>query len=404
MPKKDKKQPKKEYQRVEGGVLDLLAKGTELLIDGKRYVIRESDKPSARGGGEPKTDVYALAMSDDGNARELKISVKADNADFFENKVSASRAEEFLGDEWRSKLEAVTPQLAETVAQRKLIDADKHTVTLGYRLDIMNKKSGTASVPFVTDYDTKLEIITGANASEDKRDAIVGGRQVKDSGVANLVFHADKGLPDDATDLIASCVTAEQEARDMPDMYAAAKAVNLRLDGSGRTRGKEHDDPRDLWAFDTNRPLLIPIHYTVEKDRAKAEVTTNEALQYGARDTYNEARAALEEIGVVYSSDLVDDYTVNIASTGGGDDSHQVRDQKPQESQSLAPKAPGAMASGTGAKSGGATKKQAKPKRRRTRREKAPEGGFEELIEVDGYWRNGHYVKGYTRRKRIRHA
>ena len=30
---------KKEYQRVEGGVFDLLAKGTELLIDGKRYVI-----------------------------------------------------------------------------------------------------------------------------------------------------------------------------------------------------------------------------------------------------------------------------------------------------------------------------------------------------------------------------
>ena len=68
----------------------MLSVGTELTVDGKHYVVTENGKPSC-GSGEPKTDAYARAVADDGTTREFKISVKASNADFFENKISAAR-------------------------------------------------------------------------------------------------------------------------------------------------------------------------------------------------------------------------------------------------------------------------------------------------------------------------
>ena len=98
-------------------------------------------------------------------------------------------------------MKAATPELTEVVSQRQLIDKEGHGMTeagsmiLGWCAAIMNKPSGAASVPFVTDEKTKLEIITGENSSDDKRDALVNGHKVDGSGIANLVFHADNGVP-----------------------------------------------------------------------------------------------------------------------------------------------------------------------------------------------------------------
>ena len=51
-----------------------MLEGTEFVFEGKEYAVVLSGKPTCRKG-EPKTDIYILAESDEGDI-EIKISYK----------------------------------------------------------------------------------------------------------------------------------------------------------------------------------------------------------------------------------------------------------------------------------------------------------------------------------------
>ena len=375
-----KKLTKKEYRSIEDGVINLLSVGTELTVDGKHYVVTENGKPSC-GSGEPKTDAYARAVADDGTTREFKISVKASNADFFENKISAARAEEIFGDEWSDRLKAATPELTEVVSQRQLIDKEGHgrteagSMILGWRADIMNKPSGAASVPFVTDEKTKLEIITGENSSDDKRNALVNGSKVDGSGIANLVFHADNGVPRDASELIARCVTPEQEAKSMPDMYLAAKAVNYRM-----LKNK----------YDGNRPLLISANYQRTDDgKLCIDIDGDHPLEHGATEMFFKLHDTLEECGIKGIEELPDEYETRIGGSGG------------VAAVTSAAKTPSSQKTMKRSESSG-KKKSGNSKKNSTRKKSS--GGrtrvvSEEPVWVEPHMRAGHPVKGHYRKR-----
>ena len=287
----------KMYQEVESTIVDMLATGTHLTHDGREYVIVAGGKPMSPHG-EPKTDAYARAVSDDGNVLEIKVSVKAGNADFFENKISAKRAAEIFGDDWSQMMRDATCKLYDVLTSRQLINKvgrgriEPGSITLGWRCDILNKRSGDASVPFVTDVATKVEIITGSTLPADKRDAYVNGVVTPGSGVANLVFCADKGMPSDVSELLEMCVSPVEYAEQMPDMYLAAKAVNYRM-----IKAK----------CDGNRPLLVPVRWSAEDGRMSAELRFDEPLEHGAWDMCSLLLATMRALGIETVDDLPDE-------------------------------------------------------------------------------------------------
>lgn len=87
-----------DFGEAERRILGFMSEGTEFVFEGKEYTVVLSGKPTCRKG-EPKTDIYILAESDEGDV-EIKISYKKENADFIENKMSAERAEQLFGEDW----------------------------------------------------------------------------------------------------------------------------------------------------------------------------------------------------------------------------------------------------------------------------------------------------------------
>lgn len=95
-----------EYERR---VLGYFAKGTEVLFENSKMVVKESGKPTC-SQGEPKTDIYVL-LEDNDQTVEVKISYKKENADFLENKTNALRAEQLFGSDWRNIIKKSTTSI-----------------------------------------------------------------------------------------------------------------------------------------------------------------------------------------------------------------------------------------------------------------------------------------------------
>ncbi len=112
-----------DFGDAERRILGFMAAGTQFDFNGKRYKVILSDKPTCYKG-EPKTDIYILAESDSDEI-EIKISYKKENADFIENKMSAERAEQLFGTEWKEVIENSTLAIADRFAERMLIYTSK---------------------------------------------------------------------------------------------------------------------------------------------------------------------------------------------------------------------------------------------------------------------------------------
>ena len=61
-----------DFGKAEKRILGFMSEGTGFVFEGKEYTVGLSGKPTCQKG-EPKTDIYILAKSDEDDA-EIKIS------------------------------------------------------------------------------------------------------------------------------------------------------------------------------------------------------------------------------------------------------------------------------------------------------------------------------------------
>ncbi|MBQ6907198.1 MAG: hypothetical protein IJQ28_02360, partial [Clostridia bacterium] len=117
--------------------------------DNTEYRVKMCGKPTCNKG-EPKTDVYILAESKNGEM-EFKISFKQANADFIENKTSAERAELILGSNWKDIIIDATTGISDAFKAKPLIYKKSHkrtgvgSITLGWKYELLNKSGGDLS-------------------------------------------------------------------------------------------------------------------------------------------------------------------------------------------------------------------------------------------------------------------
>lgn len=369
-------------QDIEHEIVRRMPKGTEFTYGGRHYTVTSSGKPSSLSG-EPKTDVYIAARSDDGKALELKISCKKDNADFLENKVSADRARQLLGDDYEGRIRARCDGMRDRLASKQKAFAtkagrtDPGSITLGWRLDLMNKPSGDLSAPLATSYEDKLEVYSGALLPADKRDAFVNGRRIGGSGVANQ-FYKSSTVPDTPQGIVDTLQPMDDYVRnDAPDVYMALKAVNYRL-------GK------DKW--DGNRPLAVTCDWSMGEDgMLRSSIDYSHPLSHGANESGNRTRDMLHDAGIATADDLarhIDDASDASTVTGGGDATPAT------SSTSRSTGTPRTTGSATGSRTG--------------RRARGKAGGGDTTYWVDTYTRSdgvrvtGHWVHrgGGKRRSR----
>lgn len=257
---------KAQYFQKENSVLSLFEAGKIVELNGRAYEIKTSDKPFSQANkGEPKTDVYILLedrMS--GETQEIKISYKSENYQFLENKMSGDRFNAIFNDNEKLMIRALLP-LNERVNREFEIDekdllSEETRLTLGYRLDIM-ASDATGYMPITVSEETMAEILGGGRLEEEKRNGVIHGEVVENSGVANYILVGDQFS--NASEALEKMIPIEEYVKDKKNrvIALAPKAVNC-IPYRAKHFGGDKTTP-----WDGNRPLVMSIDWTRENGK-----------------------------------------------------------------------------------------------------------------------------------------
>lgn len=276
------------FSDTENYVRGLFAPNTSFSFEGKNYTVHETAKPRP-DSGECKTDVYVKLRDDEGTYRELKISVKQKNADFLENKIKYERAKEILGGDVDDILRSSISKIKKNFEQQYLVVFDKYgrtearTIKLGWKFELLNKEGGELSGELALTQKQVNDIYSGQNLPQDKKDADVNGKVVKDSGVANYILFVDDTKEYSLDDIVNSLIPIEQYIEEHPRIYYACKALNYRAD-------------KDKW--DGDRPLSVYVEWSLNNGMLSGKLVFDKPLKKKGNEIGENLRKVLGEINI----------------------------------------------------------------------------------------------------------
>lgn len=286
------------FGEAERKIAYLLRIGSVFVYQGENFTIVNSGKPTCMKG-EPKTDIYVEAESDNGDFIEIKITYKKENADFIENKTTDVRAQALFGDNWEEIIRQATQSIRDVFEEKKLIyksafgRTERGAITLGWKYELLNKPGGGLSDLVELTRDQIIDIYAGTHISRDKRNARVNGVVIPNSGIANYILMND-GV-ETTQEVIDNLYTIEDYVDMYPTVYFACKALNYR---TFRNR------------YDGNRPLSVYVNWYAENGKLCHDLVFDSPLSVGGDEVADNLIAALNELGI----DTTDDITADIVS------------------------------------------------------------------------------------------
>lgn len=286
------------FGEAERRIASLLRKGNTFNYQGDNFTIVNSGKPTCVKG-EPKTDIYVEAESEEGDIIEIKITYKKENADFIENKTNAVRAKALFGDDWKIIIMQATESIREVFENKKLIyksaaaRTERGAITLGWKYELLNKIGGGLSGLVELTREQIIDVYAGTHISKDKRDARVNGETIENCGIANFILMND-GVKT-TQEIIDSLYTIEDYVDMYPTVYFACKALNYRT-----FRNK----------YDGNRPLSVYVDWYIENGQLCHNLVFDSPLSVGGDEVADNLISALNELGI----DTTDDITEDIVS------------------------------------------------------------------------------------------
>lgn len=263
----------------------------EVLFKGKKFTISKAGKPTCPSG-EPKTDIYLLLINKN-QTLEIKISYKKDNADFLENKIKSERAEQLFGKNWESIIHSSTMRIEDKFLSKKLIykiqkgRTSKGSITLGWKFELVNKPNGELSGELILDKSQLLDIYAGNNLSIDKRNAIVNGEVISNSGVANYILQGNTFLS--AQEILDKMEEIDDFVNTSPKIYFACKALNYRTFEN---------------KFDGDRPLAVQIEWKIIEDKLSPNFIFNRPLSFNGNIVAENLKNCLSHLNIRNTDDI----------------------------------------------------------------------------------------------------
>ena len=280
-----------DFGDAERKILSFMVEGTEFEFEDRKYVVELSGKPTCHKG-EPKTDIYVLAKSSL-DEKEIKISYKKENADFIENKMSNILTDI---DHGFQIIEDSTTSIMDKFEERMLIyknkfkRTEKGAITLGWKFELLNKSSGDLSGKMKLTEEQVIDVYAGSNLAEDKRDAMVNGKVIKDSGVANYIL-MDENI-NSAQDIIDKMIPIKDYVKMHPDIYFACKALNYRSFA-------------EKW--DGNRPLSVQVNWSAEQNKLIPELVFDHPLIVKGNEVANRLVRYMKMLNIKNTDDINED-------------------------------------------------------------------------------------------------
>ena len=283
-----------DFGDAERGILAFMTEETEFVFQNKKYKVILSGKPTCHKG-EPKTDIYILAESEYDKV-EIKISYKKENADFIENKMSAERAKQLFGINWELIIEQSTTAIRDKFEERMLIykhkfkRTEKGAITLGWKFELLNKNSGELSGKMLLTEEQVIEVYAGSNLSEDKRNAMVCGQVIENSGIANYIL-MDEDVHS-AQDVIDKMIPITEYVKLHPNIYFAWKGLNYRT-----FAGK----------WDGDRPLSVQVFWNAEKNKLVPKLVYDKPLMIKGNEVAGRLLQYMKLLNIKTTDDIDDD-------------------------------------------------------------------------------------------------
>ena len=283
-----------DFGDAERGILAFMTEETEFVFQNKKYKVILSGKPTCHKG-EPKTDIYILAESEYDKV-EIKISYKKENADFIENKMSAERAKQLFGINWELIIEQSTTAIRDKFEERMLIyknkfkRTEKGAITLGWKFELLNKNSGELSGKMLLTEEQVIEVYAGSNLSEDKRNAMVCGQVIENSGIANYILMDEE--VHSAQDVIDKMIPITEYVKLHPNIYFACKALNYRT-----FAGK----------WDGDRPLSVQVFWNAEKNKLVPKLVYDKPLMIKGNEVAGRLLQYMKLLNIKTTDDIDDD-------------------------------------------------------------------------------------------------
>lgn len=281
-----------DFSKWEENIIKMFPKNSSFEYKGNKYNVILSGKPRPTKG-ECKTDVYIKAKDDNGNEKEWKISIKKGNADFLENKIGLERAKEIFGENAQRIISKSIEPIQECFNKTPLIYYKKYgktdalCITLGWKFEFTNKKSGDKSAKLKLTDEQKFDIYAGTNLSPEKKNCCVENQIVQDSGVANFYLEVTESMKN-AQDIINNLIDIETHSKKQ-SIYFACKALNYRL-------------MKNKW--DGDRPLSVYVYWEIKNDKLYGTIKYDYPLSKKGNEIGENVKKLLKELKIT-----IDDIT-----------------------------------------------------------------------------------------------
>lgn len=278
-----------DFSDTERRLVQLLGVGTKFHFEDVEYTVSAPSCKPRVAKGECKTDVYVQTRSSHGE-KVFKISVKQQNADFLENKMSHERALEIFGDHADEIIMKATMGIKDKFQQtpivffRKKSHTDAKSITLGWKFEFVNKAGGNLSAAMELSRQQIIDVYSGTTLPDDKKNAVVNNRVIDDSGVADYIFVVNQEGELTIDDFENGLQTIEHFVdTEHPTIFFACKALNYRA-------GK------DKW--DGNRPLSVYVDWQITKGKLCASLKYDRPLTIKGNEVGEHIRRILSALHI----------------------------------------------------------------------------------------------------------
>ena len=216
--------------------------------------------------------------------------MKQQNADFLENKMSHERAVEIFGAKADEVIMQATNSIKENFQKTPIIyfvrkgRTDAKSITLGWKFEFVNKTGGNLSSSMQLTTQQIVDVYSGTSLPDDKKNAIVNGEEVIDSGIADFILVVDQDKNMTIEDFEKGLMTIEKFVEtEKPTIYFACKALNYRAE-----KGK----------WDGDRPLSVYVDWHIENSKLVGELRFDEPLHHKGNEIGNRVQNLLLELGI----------------------------------------------------------------------------------------------------------
>lgn len=156
------------------------------------------------------------------------------------------------------------------------------TLKIGWKFELVNKKSGNKSGLMALTSPQIFDVYAGNNLDNTKKNSKVNGSIISNSGVANFILEVEYGNKDTCQQIVNSIVPIE-EFINGKQIYFACKAINYRTS-------------KNKW--DGNRPLAVYIDWQVQNNQIHSKVILDKPLETKANKIGENIKSILHQFNI----------------------------------------------------------------------------------------------------------